>query len=47
MYVITEALTYLCVPCRPTPEDQAKALSFLKDCLPERASFRDKGQGNY
>ncbi|WP_036069208.1 hypothetical protein [Leptospira noguchii] len=39
----------LSVPCQPTAEDQAKALalSFLKDCRPERASFRDKGQGNY
>ncbi|ULG82578.1 hypothetical protein FH589_02000 (plasmid) [Leptospira interrogans] len=39
----------LSVPCQPTSEDQAKALalSFLKDCRPERASFRDKGQGNY
>ncbi|UOG50885.1 hypothetical protein [Leptospira noguchii] len=39
----------LSVPCQPTVEDQAKALalSFLKDCRPERASFRDKGQGNY
>ncbi|WP_061248914.1 hypothetical protein [Leptospira noguchii] len=39
----------LSVPCQPTPEDQSKALalSFIKDCRPERASFRDKGQGNY
>ncbi|WP_061248744.1 hypothetical protein [Leptospira noguchii] len=39
----------LSVPCQPTAEDQAKALalSYLKYCNPERASFRDKGQGNY
>ncbi|MFA4795664.1 hypothetical protein [Leptospira kirschneri] len=39
----------LSVPCQPTPEDQSKALalSYLKYCNPERASFRDKGQGNY
>ncbi|WP_025183769.1 hypothetical protein [Leptospira kirschneri] len=39
----------LSVPCQPTVEDQAKALAlpYLKYCNPERASFRDKGQGNY